>query len=162
MCTLVGVSFSWSMLHVSHYSPYLLKNVKYEWMNMTEFSWVEKHDWSSLLWLSLGGPETPTSHLCVTFLVSGQSGWEYFVILHRPCLFNILICISKASFSIKYLCQSINQYFTEMCQICNTGLVNITKKSTGSRKIIQILKYCETVDYKMDNINMTFIICLLF
>lgn len=120
------------MLHVSHDSPYLIKNVRYEWMDGCDWILLNWEAWltsgmATLMW----SRKTQSSHLCVTFLVSWQADWEYFVIRHQA--WNA-ICISRATFCIKYFCQSINQYFTEMCQVYDSELVNVTIENTGSRK----------------------------
>lgn len=67
------------------------KNVKYEQMSQTEPSELRIpadlcHGWACVV------QKHQTSHLGVTFLVSWQSGWEYFVTLHQE-----LVCLISSS-----------------------------------------------------------------
>lgn len=136
VCVCVCVhTWVWAFINAACFPPQPLLDKECE-------VWADERDWILLSWEAwlisamanrVWSRKTQTSHLCVTVLVSWQSDYDYFVIPHQACLFNLIICTSRVIFCIKYPCQSIYWCFTEICRVYDSEIISVTIESTRSR-----------------------------
>lgn len=133
VCVCVCVhTWVWAFINAACFPPQPLLDKECE-------VWADERDWILLSWEArlisamANLVWSRKTHLCVTLLVSQQSDYNYFVILHQACLFNIIICTSRVIFCINYPCQSINWCFTEVCRVYDSEIINVTIESTHSR-----------------------------